>query len=232
MSRKDYIKSALIKLGFAEELIANIEGIHVIEDHAEFVKVLTEVYAQKDYSKAEAEALINLLREKESIIEKIFDSPFLPKRKSHAFGKDIYLLGRDDEGTLYWLEAPRWDCNWYWGFGYIEAYENNENPECSKDIISHEHADKFMSEWFIEWNGSKPRLAVRAFTDKEGWELSELFAQFYFLKEAAAMFGRGKAHVSNSTVPLWKDEAKVKEINESLIPIVTARIIEILTPTK
>lgn len=65
---------------------------------------------------------------------------------------------------------------------------------------------------------------------QEGWELGELFAQFYFLKEAVEMFGRGKAYVANTTIPLWKDEIKVKEINEILIPKVTERILEILTP--
>jgi hypothetical protein len=46
----------------------------------------------------------------------------LSKRKSHAFGKDIYLIGKDKSGTNYWLESPSWDCDWYWGFGYIETY--------------------------------------------------------------------------------------------------------------
>ena len=29
----------------------------------------------------------------------------MKKQKSHAFGKDIYLLGKDSDGTLYWLKA-------------------------------------------------------------------------------------------------------------------------------
>ena len=157
----------------------------------------------------------------------------MKKQKSHAFGKDVYLLGADSEGTYYWLEAPKWDCNWYWGFGYIETYTNNKRPDLSTDIQSHEHADNFMSKWFITWNNSKPRLKESTFSEEEGWELSELFAQFYFLREAAEMFGRGKANVSTkSSIPLWKDEAKVKEINEVLIPMVTKRVIEILTPSE
>ena len=77
-----------------------------------------------------------------------------------------------------------------------------------------------------------PYLDEKTFNQKEGWELGELIAQIQFLREAAEMFGRGKAHVADTIVPLWKDEAKVKEINESLIPIITARIIEILSPIK
>jgi len=154
----------------------------------------------------------------------------LNKRKKHAFGKDIYLLGSDCEGIFYWLESPTWDCDWYWGFGYMETYTNNKNPQYARDINSHQHADKFMSKWFTEWNGSKPILLVKTFTNKEGWELSELFEQFYFLKDAAENFGRGKCHCANTLIPLWKKPELIKEINEILIPQVTARILEILSP--
>lgn len=40
----------------------------------------------------------------------------MKKEKRKAFGKNIYLLGEDTEGTKYWLEEASWDCNWYWGF--------------------------------------------------------------------------------------------------------------------
>lgn len=152
------------------------------------------------------------------------------KQKTIAFDKEVYLLGADNEGIYYWLESPKWDCGWYWGFGYIETYTNNKNPQISRDINSHQHAENFMSKWFIEWNGSKPILAHTTFTEKEGWELSELFEQFYFLQKAAENFGRGKCYTSNTTIPLWQKTELAKEINEKIIPQVTARILEILTP--
>jgi len=154
----------------------------------------------------------------------------MKKEKLHVFGKDIFLLGKDEEGTKYWLEAPSWDCGWYWGFGYIETYTNNRSPQNSRDISSHQHADDFMSVWFTEWNNSKPKLAHKTFTDKEGWELSELFKQFYFLKDAAANFNRGKCHVASTKTKLWKKPQLTKEINDKLIPMITKRILEILTP--
>lgn len=195
------------------------------------------------------------------------------KKISKAFGKKIYLLGINEYNTKYWLEEPKWDCGWYWGFGYIETYTNNNNPLNSKDISSHQHWEGTLQELkqpqyligyyerkvedkycdlspragFTDENGVRkpyylyhreyahnpydnPYLIEKTFNEKEGWELGELFAQFYFLKEAVEMFGRGKAHVANTTIPLWKDEIKVKEINEILIPKVTERILEILTP--
>lgn len=154
----------------------------------------------------------------------------LPKQKTLAFKKDVYLLGADENGVKYWLEAPSWECGWYWGFGYIETYTNNDYPSKSKDINSHEHATDFMSKWFTEWNGSKPQLAVMTFTEREGWELSELFKQFYFLKESAEYFKNGKANVSDTVAPRWEKPEFVTEINQILIPAITSRILEILTP--
>ena len=154
----------------------------------------------------------------------------MKKTKKHTFGKDIYLLGQDDQGTLYWLEAPSWDCGHYWGFGYIETYTNNKQPQNAKDIKSHQHATKFMSEYFTEWNGSKPILKNKTFSDKEGWELSELFEQFYFLSKASENFRIGKCHVADTKVKSWEKPELSKEIDNKLIPEVTSRILEILSP--
>lgn len=156
----------------------------------------------------------------------------MQKQKDHAFSSDIYLLGKSGDGVKYWLEAPRWDCGWYWGFGYIETYTNNSCPSKSRDISSHSHADNFMREYFTEWNGSKPILADRTFSEAEGWELSELFAQFYELRDQAEFWGRGKMNVANAQVSSWKDVVLADRINTKMIPEITARILAILTPQK
>jgi len=132
-------------------------------------------------------------------------------------------LGKDEFGIKYYLEKPSWDCKWYWCFGYIQGYEG-------VSYQSREHADKFMSEWFTEWNGSKPRLIERTFDDKEGWELCELFKQFYHLKEQAGFWGRGNMHCANTTIQSWKNKKLAKEINEKMLPVVIDRIMGILSP--
>jgi len=151
------------------------------------------------------------------------------KKKTVVFhGKEMYLLGKDEGNTHYYLEEPSWDCDWYWGFGYIQGFNGGRITDGSH--ASHEHADKFMSEWFMETNGSKPRLKEMTFSEKEGWELSELFKRFYTLRESAEMFGRGGCHVSGVDEYLI-DTKLAKRINEVLIPETTKRIIEILTPS-
>jgi hypothetical protein len=161
----------------------------------------------------------------------------MKKQKDHAFGKDVYLLGMDKEGQYLWLEAPTWDCDWYWGFGYVEQYTVHKNPGKSKDIQSHTHLNYFIVGPSMAKDGGycynpfdSAAFSETTFTEKEGGELGELFEQFYFLKKAAENFRRGKCHVANAKVDLWKGEAKAKEINEVIIPKVTARILEILAP--
>jgi len=164
---------------------------------------------------------------------KIFQSNIgetMKKEKSHAFKKDIYLLGANDEGILYWLEAPSWDCKWYWGFGYIETYTYNERPSQSHDITSHQHAENFMK-WWIDINNNKPILKETTFSKKEGWELSELFKRFYMFRELAEYYHRGGAGISNS--PELGDVKNLDEwnrINKEVIPEIMNRILKILTP--
>lgn len=134
----------------------------------------------------------------------------LKKRKDHAFGKDIYLLGIDPQGQNVWLEAPSWDCGWYWGFGYVERYTNNNRPSMSKDITSHTHINsEFKSGGVINLNRG---LTHTTYTKEQGAALNQLFTEFYALKEHAA-----------------KNKAKAKKINEVDIPSVTSKIIEILS---
>jgi len=153
------------------------------------------------------------------------------KAKSHAFGKDVYLLGKDKNGVKYWLEAPKWECGRYWGFGYIETYKQNKNPNKAESVATHSNADKFYPEYFNSFYCSAPSNLIEAtFSEEGGWELSELFKQFYFLKEAAENFGRGECFFAETSIETWEKPALVEEINKILIPRVTNRILEILTP--
>ena len=65
----------------------------------------------------------------------------MEKRSTVAFRKRVYLLGKDGEGVAYWLESASWDCDWYWGGGYVKTYTQNDYPELSRDIDSHQHFD-------------------------------------------------------------------------------------------
>lgn len=173
----------------------------------------------------------------------------LEKRTSRAFEKNIFLLGKDVEGKLMWLEEPKWDCGWYWGFGYVETYTNNSNPEKARDIASHSHVSGLTGK-FEYWDSEKqcfrlsseyihniydsPELVETTFTENEGWKLSELFREFYLLKEMAEYTHRNPASCNLTTSPVTQDPEKMaqwhKEINEVMIPLITAEILRMLTP--
>jgi len=127
-----------------------------------------------------------------------------------VFGKNIYLLGRDSDGINYWLESPSFDCGWYWGFGYVETYTNNVNPNLAKDINSHSHIDS--GKYLIS-----DELVNTTFSSVEKLKLIELFNTFYVLRKEADSNHR-------------KNVAKWFKLNNVDIPNVMNEIIKILTP--
>jgi hypothetical protein len=153
------------------------------------------------------------------------------KRKSHAFNKDIYLLGKNRYGELVWLESPTWDCGWYWGFGYVETYTNNRYPHLARDISSHSHFSGLIGK---QDNGKYiyhiNEIMDTPLTDTESWELSDLMKRFYTLKESAEVFHRGNANYTSNTKHDSKNEDLAKYINEVELPKIFARVIEILSP--
>ena len=162
----------------------------------------------------------------------------LSKRKSHAFNKDCYLLGMDDQGVRYWLESPSWDCNWYWGFGYIETYTLNDFPNISKDINTHQHWDGFLGEGKSKKSDydychhiNESRCFVETvLTDEESWEISDLMSRFYTLKEMANIFHSGTSRLTSNTLHKTKNDDFMKWINELELPALMDRVIKILSP--
>ena len=168
--------------------------------------------------------------------------------------KKVYLLGEDKEGIKYWLIQPSWDCGWYWGFGYVETYNRGGKTDPSKctDINSHQHIkSSFIGQMemydfekkctvkadYIHNIYDAPILTTTTFTVKEGWKLSELFNQFYLLQNMAdychkkPVVGCNTTTVhevdNNESVKGWYDE-----INNVMIPKITAEIQRILTPAE
>jgi len=172
----------------------------------------------------------------------------LKKRKSRAFGKDVFLLGENEEGQYLWLESPKWDCDWYWGFGYIEIYNRGRhiNPENATDTISHSHFSGLVGEQekydiekrafvkgeYIRNVYDSPELEKTVFDIETGWKLSELFRQFYLLREMSDFCHKEKpgCHIMDSPVDHGNMGDWYYKINNEMIPRITAEIIRILSP--
>ena len=148
-----------------------------------------------------------------------------------------YLLGKNQNGERVWLETPSWDCDWYWGFGYLVT--KNSHTHADGLTGRHEYWDsekqcfRLTSEYIHNIYDS-PELVETTFTRNEGWNLSELFREFYLLKDMAEYTHRNPASCNLTTPPVTQDPEKMaqwhKEINEVMIPLITAEILRILTP--
>lgn len=155
----------------------------------------------------------------------------LQKQTTNAFGKTIYLLGADKEGTRYWLEEASFDCDWYWGFGYIETYTNNNQPERSRDINSHEHYDSKILKRGVCPEDFKKILPMTPLTNNEIWKLNELMKSFYIIREYMDTIYRGSTNITNNPCKeIIKNEKEWQRLKDEVLPEIFKEIYKILTP--
>lgn len=146
-------------------------------------------------------------------------------------GKKVFLLGQDQDGVKHWLEEGSWDCDWYWGFGYVVTYEANRSPATATDIRSMCHFDYlFFNRKHCCFDNFKEFFKETPLLDEEIWTLLELMKTFYTLKEAAAVMTRGGSHITTNPLGLVKDTAGAKKINAIVLPPLMHKVYELLTP--
>lgn len=152
------------------------------------------------------------------------------KKVSKAFGKKTYLLGKDKEGIWYWLEEASWDCEWYWGFGYVRSYTNNEHPNMSRDCESHQHFDKlFLSGPEMCKNMFDNFFEETPLRESEKWKLLEIMKTIYTMKEYSEVVYRGGSHITTNPVcEIIRNEDEYKRINEIVLPKLFEEIYKIL----
>lgn len=152
------------------------------------------------------------------------------KYSMDKFGKKCFLLGQDKDGINYFLEAATWDCEWYWGGGYVETYTCNSNPVTSRDIDSHQHFDGlFFSGHENGFDTFKKFFSVNPFTDSEIWKICELMKSFYIARSYSDMLHTGGAHYTNNpSADIIKSENEYKRINEKVVPAIMEELYKIL----
>lgn len=151
----------------------------------------------------------------------------IKKEIIQKFGKKNYLLGirKEDNKKAYLIEAS-WNCDWYWGFGYVETFSRF-------DICDHQHFDNLFLEKNIFENFIN-YFTKTTLNEKEIWKLLEYMKEFYILKEYAEFLQLG-ANISNKPDYL-KEENTIKEnkkeverINKNLIPKLLQEIYNLLS---
>lgn len=155
------------------------------------------------------------------------------KKVTRAFGKNIYLLGKDADGTLYWLEEAKWDCEWYWGFGYVETYTNNKYPERAKDISSHQHFDVlFFHRFELSYTIFKKFFVETPLSEEEIWELLEMMRSYYTAREYSDMIYRGGfLYTTNPCEQIIQNSVEYERINHTVLPAIFEEVYRLLTPS-
>lgn len=114
----------------------------------------------------------------------------MEKRTITVFNEKHFLLGIDQDDRKVWLQDFEWQCEWYWGGGYLHTLTSETAPEHSKDIDSHYHVDGLMKDCNL-YDGFKKHLKECTLTDKELWQLCDWFKVFYTLRESAEVMQYG-----------------------------------------
>ena len=121
------------------------------------------------------------------------------------------FLGTTVDNARVWLSSPSWDCNWYWGWGYI----GNKNL--------HYHLSSLFKDTNMH-DGIKSHFKTFAITsDEDLWTFCELVRTFYYLRETSDVLTRGGSHYTNNPCQeLIKDTDYASHINTVLMPAIFA----------
>ena len=146
------------------------------------------------------------------------------------------LLGKDSDNICYYLEKPSWDCGWYWGFGYVHSRGCHEHiPSFMGELKTYDFAKKeYVKSEYIHNLYHSPRFTDTTFSENEGWQLSELFKQFYLIQDMAAFCHKSKpgCHITTSPVDHGNMSGWNQHMNNVMIPKISTEIMRILSPVK
>lgn len=140
----------------------------------------------------------------------------IKKQTTIRFGEKRYLLGirKKDNKKVYLTEAS-WDCGWYWGFGYVNAFT-------SRDICDHQHFDSLFLNNNI-YDSFKEYFKETPLTNDEIWALLGYMKEFYIMREYSDMLHSGN-HITS------KAKNILQEKNQSANNLEYTRINEVLMP--
>jgi len=150
------------------------------------------------------------------------------QNKNHKF--KIYLgRTKDSSKEFVYLNGFSWDCEWYWGGGYISTKSMHTHFDgCFlnvPDYRGHSLGDftpQNLSNGCAVWEDLDKFLDDAQFTDKEWWRIKDLYKQFYSLREAAETFQYG-GHCTS-------EGRNSSEINKEMADKINEHIEQVLIP--
>lgn len=115
----------------------------------------------------------------------------MKKQVIEKFGKKYYLLGvRKEDNQKVWLEQASFDCDWYWGVGYVEVFNHNYT-----DIDEHTH---FNTLFLNSYDTFKDYFKEITIENNEIWQLLEFMTTIYQLRNFSDIICRKGSHITNN----------------------------------
>lgn len=122
------------------------------------------------------------------------------------YPKKLYLGSNADNGGIY-MSRPSWDCDWYWGFGYIGNRNLHTHLNCLGKSNLYDNLKNYFNQEFI----------IKE--DKDIWQFAEVVMTIYQLRKTAELFHRGGSHyTTNPQQQLLINPEWEQHINCVLIP--------------
>lgn len=145
-------------------------------------------------------------------------------------GKKYFYLGTDEDGLKYYLEEGHFDCDWYWGFGYVVTFDNNLNPVDSEDYDFFTHFDTlFFTKNRNGYDEFKESLSNIPLTDSEVWTLVELMKSFYTARAYSDMLHTGGSnYTTNPLADMIRSEVEYNRLNKEVIPSIINEVYKLL----
>jgi hypothetical protein len=164
--------------------------------------------------------------------------------------KKRWLLG-NLKGTLepVYLEDFSWDCDWYWGGGYVGNKNFHTHFDgCFLDVVDsrghslNSRGATFLDPWqkVPEYCDEKKVARLRngasvwedldffldnaQYTSDQWWRIKDLFKQFYTLRNAAEVFQHGGHCTSKGRTPAEINKDMAASINKHIETVVITEI--------
>lgn len=134
----------------------------------------------------------------------------MKKQVIEKFGKKYYLLGtRKEDNKKVWLEQASFDCDWYWGIGYIEVFNHNYT-----DIDEHTHFDTLFLNSYDTFKDYFKEITIE---NNEIWQLLEFMTTIYQLRNFSdTIYLKGSHITNNNTEELLFNEDIYKKMYDNI----------------
>ena len=129
-------------------------------------------------------------------------------------------MAQTDDRHACYLSAPSWDCDWYWGIGYL----GHRYVHFHLDGVQKEHNTNMFDALRAEFGDT---LTIK--DDSDLWTFCELFETAYALKQTAEVLGRGSSNYTTKPCEwIIKNKAEADRINDIVLPAIFDAIENIL----